>query len=115
MDLTLGDLKYETAMAYMDDINNSSSTIEEHIQKIRKIFDRFREVGVKFNPCKCNIGYTEINVLGFLISPDGIKPNKEVVNGISKMLPTQNLKQLQRFLGAVGFFRRFIPAFSQET
>ena len=36
---------------------------EEHLERMRVVFDRFREHGLKLKPSKCEVFKTEINYL----------------------------------------------------
>ena len=44
------------ALAYIDDVLISSSSPEEHLQHVEKVFQRFREYGIVINPIKCEFG-----------------------------------------------------------
>ena len=53
--------------------------------------------------------------LGHAISQDGIRPNKEKTDVISKLEPPTNTKTLKSFLGAIQNFAKFIPNLSEKT
>ena len=52
-------------------------------------------------------------VLGHVVSKRGIEVDKAKVEIIEKLLPPTCVKDLQSFLGHVGFHRRFIKDFSK--
>jgi hypothetical protein len=53
-----------------------------------------------------------VKFLGFEISSEGLKMEKEKLSTIMEWPFPASLKQLRRFLGFCNFYRRFIPKFS---
>lgn len=49
-DVVFRDLKWREILIYMDDIIIFSETIGEHLEKIRKVFDRLRSAGLTLKP-----------------------------------------------------------------
>ena len=43
---------------------------------------------------------------------EGITPLPEKLDSIQKMLPPKTLKEIKQFLGLIGYFRKFVPRFS---
>jgi len=41
------------------------------------VFDRAREVNLKFNKSKCIIGVTEVKFLGHVFNSEGVKPDPD--------------------------------------
>jgi hypothetical protein len=52
-DVILMGLKGIDCLAYLDDIICFSATMEEHAQKLRKIFERLEQANFKIQPEKC--------------------------------------------------------------
>ena len=100
------------AMGYLDDIIIFSKTKEEHLQHLEEIFERLRKAGLKLKLQKCSFFKKHIQYLGHLISDEGIQPLPEKLESIAKMPVPQNAKQVKQFLGLVGYYRKFVPHFS---
>ena len=100
------------AMGYLDDIIIFSKTEEEHLQHLEEIFERLRKAGLKLKLQKCSFFKKHIQYLGHLISDEGIQPLPEKLESIAKMPVPQNAKQVKQFLGLVGYYRKFVPHFS---
>ena len=100
------------AMGYLDDIIIFSKTEEEHLQHLKEIFERLRKAGLKLKLLKCSFFKKHIQYLGHLISDEGIQPLPENLESIAKMPVPQNAKQVKQFLGLVGYYRKFVPRFS---
>ncbi|CAI2734883.1 unnamed protein product [Schistosoma spindalis] len=95
--------------AYIDDVLIASSSLEEHIQHLQILFERFKKHGVVINPAKCIFGVPALEFLGHYINSQGIKPLPEKVEGIISYPEPTSVKSLRRFLGTCNFYRRFLP------
>ena len=69
----LGELNLTYALIYLDDVIVYSHTEEEHLTRLRAMFERFWESGLKLKPSKCNFFRTEINYLGHTVSAKGME------------------------------------------
>ena len=76
------------------------------------MFERFRESGLKLKPSKCNFFRTEINYLGHTVSAKGIEPGVDGIKAIVEMVPPRTYMGIRQFLGATGYFRRFIKGYA---
>ena len=83
--------------------------VQGHCRMLRMIFDRLAEAGVTLKAAKSHLLRAHLEVLGFIITRDGIKPNPEKVRAIRDLPNTlDNQKAVYRFLGMINFNRRFI-------
>ena len=78
MTTCLGDLNYSTCLLYLDDIIVFSSTFEEHIQRLHKVFSCLRQHGLKLKPSKCNLLQNEVKYLGHVVSAQGIAADPDI-------------------------------------
>ena len=101
------------AMAYLDDIIIYSSTPEEHLEHIRTVFEKLRDAKLSMKLSKCHFFTKEIQYLGHILGKEGIKPVPAKTEAIKVMHPPVNLKQVQAFLGLVGYYRKFIRNFAK--
>lgn len=113
MDNLLGDLKMTCVLVYLDDITVFSRTFEEHLQHLRTVFQRIRDAGLKLKPSKCAFFKNEMEFLGHKVSREGILPLPDKVTAVRKMSPPKSLRDIQVFLGMVGYYRQFIPHFAE--
>jgi len=63
MDLALNGLNFNMCLVYLDDIIVYSATVEEHLLRLRKLFDRLRIADLKLKPSKCSLLRAEVNFL----------------------------------------------------
>ena len=101
------------ALIYLDDIVVFLDSEAEHIKRLAAVFEQFQEHGLKLKPSKCNFFRKEINYLGHRVSADRMKPGTENVEGIAEMAPPTMYTGIRRFLGATGFYRRFIKGYAK--
>ena len=100
------------AIAYLDDIMIFSKTEEEHLQHLEIIFQRLHEAGLKLKRSKCSFMKLHIEYLGHLISENSIEPMPDKLSAIKEMPAPRSPKEIKQFLGLVGYYRKFIPRFS---
>ena len=100
------------AFGYLDDILIFSPDMETHLKHLRILFKRLRSADLKLKEVKCNFLKKHIQYLGHMISGEGISPVPEKLESIQKMLPPRNPKQVKQFLGLIGYYRKFVPQFS---
>jgi hypothetical protein len=109
VDIAFADGKDKFIVIYLDDIIVYSVSNEEHLKHLRRDFQKCRKFGISLNPKKSNFGMEEGNLLGHIISKEGIKLDPNRVEGILKIGTLISKKEVQYFLGKVNFMRRFIP------
>ena len=96
-------------MAYIDDILIATETIEDHIVRIKEVFECLREAGFKMRAEKCDFMRTETKYLGRVVSAEGIKSDPKAVTKIQEWLPPRNKVELQSFLGFANYYRDLVP------
>lgn len=112
MELALRDLTPEVALVYLDDVIVHASSFEEHLTRLRRVFERFRRAGLKVKPAKCQLCCTSVNYLGYVVSRDGISPNPSLVQVIADWPIPSTVTEVRSFLGKTSYYRRFIPNFA---
>jgi hypothetical protein len=95
--------------SYLDNLIIASHTLEEHHEHLRQIFTILQENGLQINPAKCVFAAAAVEFLGHQVDQHGVRPLQRHVQAISDFPPPQDVKQVQRFLGMVNFYRRFLP------
>ncbi len=69
-------------VVYIDDILIYSSSMEEHVEHLCKVFQRLRENKLYVKLEKCEFGVTEVNFLGHRITQDGLVMDDHKVKAI---------------------------------
>ncbi|BHF60215.1 hypothetical protein SprV_0100317800 [Sparganum proliferum] len=94
--------------AYIDDLLVASRN-EEHKEHLALVFDRLDKFGVVINPSKCVLGVPSLEFLGHQVDSEGLRPLPSKVDAVRNFPPPTSKRQLQRFLGMVNFYRRYLP------
>jgi len=94
---------------YLDDITVFSQSDDEHLQHLRRFFEKCKKFGISLNPKKSLFGLEEGKIIGHIISKERIKIDPNRIEAIQKLEYPRNIKELQSFIGKINFLRRFIP------
>ncbi len=102
-------------IVYMDDILIFSQNEEEHKEHLQLVMERLRQADLYANPKKCFFFQKEVEFLGFIIDPTGIRMDPSRVKAIEGWRDNrpQTYRDVQVFLGFCNFYRRFIFGFSR--
>ena len=93
---------------YVDDILVASPDPVTHALHLRQVLSRLRDAGMVINPKKCELGKSSVDFLGHRVSSAGISPLPERVSAVQDFPVPKNRRDIQRFLGMVNYYRRFL-------
>ena len=69
----LGEMHLKRCIIYLDDIIVFSKTPEEHIERLRGMFEKLAAAGLRLKPSKCEFFKLQATYLGHIVSKDSIK------------------------------------------
>jgi hypothetical protein len=95
--------------SYVDDILAHTVEWDDHMKVLREFFQRVRKAKLTLKPKKCSLGYGKVDFLVHTLKGSEISPKVESIDKIVDMPRPQNKKQVRSFLGAVNYYRKFIP------
>ena len=98
--------------AYIDDVIIYSDSWSDHLQRIRQFFDRLSKAKLTVNLAKTEFCHATVTFLGHLVGQGQVKPLEAKVNAISEFPVPKCKRQLMRFLGMAGYYRKFCKNFS---
>lgn len=113
MENVLDGLLGEICLVYLDDIIVYSSSVTEHFERLRTVTDRLHKANLTINLKKSRFCLQEIRFLGHIVSGIGVSADPDKVEAIRSYPVPTNLKEVQRFLGLVGWYHKFVPDFSK--
>ena len=109
----LGELNLTYCLIYLDDVIVFSDMPDEHLRRMRVVFDHLREHGLKLKPSKCEVFKSRINYLAHHVSRKGVLPLKKNLESIAQCPPPDTYTKVKSFVGLVGHYRHFIKGFAK--
>lgn len=113
MNLELAGLIGIDCMVYIDDILIFSSTIQQHCERLSRVFDRLRAVRLFAQPEKCFFLQKEVRYLGYIISEEGYRADPDKVKSVENFPRPTNVREIRSFLGLCNYYRKMIDKFSE--
>jgi hypothetical protein len=112
MNTILGPYLDSFVIVYLDDILIYSKTEEEHEKHVEMVLDTLSQNKAFLQLSKCSFFQERVKFLGYELSPEGISTDKDLVSKILDVPAPETKTNVRSFLGAVGFYRRFIKDFA---
>ncbi len=96
---------------YIDDLILWAPNFPELLTRLKQLFSLLSDNVVKLNLSKCTFELKEVTLLGHRISAEGSKPDPKNIEAVAKMRAPTTVKEVRRFLGMCGFYRKHVPSF----
>ena len=112
MEKVLKGMQWEIAVLYIDDVIVFSETVEEHLDRLGRVFGRLRKAGLKLKPSKCKLLARKVEFLGHIVSGEGVQVDPSKIDKVLSWPRPTTLTQLRGFIGLCAYYRRFVPGFS---
>ena len=97
---------------YLDDIIVFSSTWEEHLARLREVFERLRHTKLKLGAAKCTFAAKEVSYLGHRVTEDGLLPDPLLLAAIRDIPPPTTATEVRSFLGLAGYYQCYVKGFA---
>ncbi len=115
MDKVLDGLIMKTCCVYIDDVIVHGKTKQELYCNLQEVFDRLRTANLKLKSKKCSFFKDRVDFLGFEVSKDGVKISDKHIEDVRNWPAPENIKELQKYLGFMNFFRKHILNYAKIT
>ena len=113
MTSVLSNLINVSVLVYLDDLIIIGNTVEQHVENLVKVLDTLSKFNLKVNLSKCSFFQQEVPFLGHIVSKEGIRPVFDKVEAIRNFPRPRTPKDVNSFLGLVGYYRKFIKDFAR--
>ncbi len=114
MELVLKDCS-SFASVYIDDVLVYSKDWAEHLQHLRLVLEALRKSGLTAKPSKCQWGCRHLDYLGHRVGGGKVAVPEHRVHAMAEFRQPTTKKDLRAFLGSIGYYRKFIPRFSDHS
>ena len=110
------DLLDDFVVVFLDDILVYSPDEDTHEKHVRQVLQRLANEKLIANAKKCEFAVRSINFLGFVMSKGEMRPDPAKTKAIANWEgPLKTTTDIKRFLGMVGFYRRFIKDYAKRA
>ena len=104
----------QNTLCYLDDLITGSTTPEEHMEHLEKLFDRMIMHKLTLGLPKCDFFQEKVNFLGFEVTGKGMRPGEPKIEVLKQLTPPTTLKELRGFVGLTNYFGHHFP-FQREA
>jgi len=98
---------------FIDDIIVAMGMKERHDKIVEEVLKRLEKNDLFIKPEKCRWKMREVEFLGVIIGPGGVRMQKEKVDGVLSWPTPRSAKDVQKFMGLANYYRQFIQDFSR--
>ena len=106
-------LTWKFTIPYLDDCIIFSRTIEEHLEPLSELFQRFKDANLKINPTKCEFFRQKVPFLSHIVNREGIQADPEKTSTVNKYPVPKNATEVKRFLCLCSYYRRYVQDFAK--
>nr|GFB14651.1 reverse transcriptase domain-containing protein [Tanacetum cinerariifolium] len=99
---------------YVDDLMVKSHTEAEMVRDIEETFQTLRKINMKLNPKKCSFGLAKGVFLGYVITPEGIKPCPDKTTTVLQLPSPQTIKEFQSLNEKLASLNRFLSKSAEK-
>ncbi|KAL6455158.1 hypothetical protein MHYP_G00363990 [Metynnis hypsauchen] len=100
MERIFGDQRFQSLLLYLDDVVVFSSSFIEHMERLRLVYDRLQQNGLKLKMSKCHFFQTKVKYLGHVVSASGVATDPEKITAVTEWESKDpTLKSFLRFWG----------------
>jgi hypothetical protein len=103
----------KACLIYLDDVIIFSRTYEQHVERLKQVFTRIREAGLKLVPKKCRLFNERVVYVGHQVSREGVAPDPDKTSCIRGWPTPRTPEDVRRFLGFAGYYRKFVKDFAK--
>ena len=102
-------------MCYVDDVDISTTTLEDHIDRLDEVFGCMKRACLKCKPSNCEILSDSFKYLGRMVVRHGVRPDPEAVEAVLTWEAPRTDTQLMSFPVFANYYREFIKGYTDKV
>ena len=103
----------EKVVVFINDVMIATETEERHDEIVEEVLRRLEKNDLFVKPEKYVWKVREVGFLGVIIGDDGVRMEKEKVQGVIEWLVPRSVKDVQKFLELANYYRLFVKDFAR--
>lgn len=115
METVMRGLHWETLLLYLDDVIIFAKDMRTHLKRLEEVLRRLKDAGLKLKPSKCHLFASKVDYLGHVVSSEGVATDPKKVEAVVNWPVPQHKKDVRAFLGTTGYYRRYIPEYTERA
>lgn len=112
MDKVIPAIMRSNVFVYLDDLLVCSASFDDHLILLEDVARCLTRANLTINVEKSKFCYREVRYLGFVVGDGSIKTDEEKVKAVAEFPVPKTPRQLRRFLGMTGWYRRFVKNYA---
>ena len=112
MEKFLVGLTWKSTIPYLDDCIIFFRTAEEHVARLREVFQRCKDANLKINPLKCEFFRQHVPFWGHIVSRDGIQADLAKTSAVRQYPAPKSVTEVRSFLGLCSYYWRYVRDFA---
>lgn len=115
MDAAIPSILRDRVFVYIDDLLIVAEDFNTHLERLETVAVSLRKANLTINVEKSKFAMRSLKYLGHIIGNGEIKPDPDRVRCIQEITPPNTIKQVRRFMGMTGWYRRYIHNYAAIT
>jgi hypothetical protein len=112
MNQVLAPLIGKCVMVFIDDIVVYSQDPADHESHLDQVLQLLGDAGLTVKGEKCSFGRKQIDLLGYVVSADGITAQPQKTAAIRDLPAPTDIGEVRSFLGMAGYYRQLVPEYA---
>ncbi|CAF4360715.1 unnamed protein product [Rotaria magnacalcarata] len=105
--------RWNYVVVYLDDTLIFSDSIKEPKKHVIEVLSILQKARFTVSPSKCVTAVEKVEFLSHIIAVAAIEPSPDKIQAILNIPSPKTLTQANRFIGKIGYYRKFIKDFAK--